>query len=179
MKHARQVRLVRWCCRDKLRSGASKRTGGGHLSLVRFKRRLSRVVVEMGFEELFVRFWWLIFPLFGMFMGFWAMIQGDRRSRRAMDTIKTYVEQGKEPPAELLDIAAGDHPRGGTGQSFRRRSPGWSTVVYTALAVAALLGSRMMHDKDAGNWMLIGAVFFGILALGSFFMLMSAPRPDK
>ena len=137
-------------------------------------------MVEMGFEELFIRFWWLIFPIFGMLMGFWAMVQGDRRSKRAMDTIKTYVEQGKEPPAELMDIAAGDHPRGAGPYPYQRRSPASRFVIYTALAVAAGLWSQMGHmTRETSDLMMIGAAFFGVLALGSFFMAFFGPRPEK
>ena len=132
----------------------------------------------MGFDELFVRFWWLMFPLFGMVMAFWGMASSERRSRRAMDVVKSYVEQGKEPPAEIMDIASGGHARGAP-YVYRGSSPGWRVVTYTALAVAAALGSRMMHQEGASNWLFIGAVFFGVLALGSFFMLMFGSRPEK
>lgn len=133
---------------------------------------------EMGFEGLFVRFWWLIFPIFGMLMAFWGVAQSDRRSKRAMDVIKTYVEQGKEPPAELMDIASGDHPRG--ANPYQRRSPAGRFVTFTALAIAAALASQLLHtDRETSNLMLIGAAFFGVLALGSFLMAFFGPRPEK
>ncbi len=70
-------------------------------------------MVEMSFEGLFIRFWWLIFPIFGMLMALWGMASTERRSRRAMDLIDSYVRQGKEPPAELLKIASGADEDGG------------------------------------------------------------------
>jgi hypothetical protein len=46
-------------------------------------------MIEMGFEELFVRFWWLIFPLFGIVWAFTELMQSGRRSKQAMDLIKS------------------------------------------------------------------------------------------
>jgi hypothetical protein len=61
----------------------------------------------MDLEDLFVRIWRLIFPLLGFVWPFVELAQSGGRSKRAMDLIQTYVEQGKEPPPEHLDIAAG------------------------------------------------------------------------
>lgn len=56
------------------------------------------------FYELFVRFWWLAFPLF---WAIGAMLKNIFRHHRASDALtllKAYAEQGKEPPPELLAV---------------------------------------------------------------------------
>ena len=56
------------------------------------------------FVTLFNQYWWLLFPLtFGLF-GLIHMILKDDENRRAMSLIRTYTDQGKEPPAELLAL---------------------------------------------------------------------------
>ena len=137
-------------------------------------------MVEMGFEDLFVRFWWLIFPLFGFLWAFMEMAQSGRRSKRAMDLIQTYVEQGKEPPAELLDIAAGGEygtpTRTGGGP---RDVSGMMVVVFTSIAVGFGLLSSFVHNEKNQEVFFALAAMFGVLALGFFLMAMFGPRPRK
>ncbi len=136
-------------------------------------------LVEMGFEDLFVRFWWLIFPLFGFLWAFVELAQSGRRSKRAMDLIQTYVEQGKEPPSELLDIAAGGEYGGiyAPGQ----RQQGYTSIVvsFTAIAVGFGLASQLVGNDKVQDVFFILASVFGVLALGFFFIVMFGPRPQK
>ena len=50
----------------------------------------------------FPHFWWLIFPLFWMIFALAWGWSRHSRANRALDIIKTYADQGKEPPPELL-----------------------------------------------------------------------------
>jgi hypothetical protein len=134
-------------------------------------------VVEMGFEELFVRFWWLIFPLFGMVMALWGMASTERRSRRAMELIDTYVKQGKEPPAALLSIAAGaDEDDIGTTPGQSRV---WNLVTFTAIAAGFGIGYQYVQTEKYAFAFLIVAVTMGVLAVGSLLILLFGPRPEK
>jgi hypothetical protein len=51
---------------------------------------------------MFGHFWWLIFPLFWMIMALAWGWSRHNRANRALDILKTYADQGKEPPPELL-----------------------------------------------------------------------------
>jgi len=53
-------------------------------------------------EEIFSRYWWLVFPLFGLGMGFYGMYIGHRTRQDKIRLIQQYLEQGKEPPPSLL-----------------------------------------------------------------------------
>jgi hypothetical protein len=131
----------------------------------------------MSFEDLFVRFWWLIFPLFGFLWAFVELAQSGRRSKRAMDLIQTYVEQGKEPPAELLDIAAG----GESQPAFKSgdQVSGMMVVIFTAIAVGFGLISNFAQTQKTQEVFFALAAVFGVLALGFFLMAMFGPRPQK
>ena len=59
--------------------------------------------------------WWLLIPLgaftiplAGIALGAFAIAQDHRTKARALEALKIYAQQGKEPPAELLR-ALGDH----------------------------------------------------------------------
>lgn len=47
-------------------------------------------------------FWWLVFPLAFFLFAAWDRWLGYRRSRHALDLMKSYVAQGKDPPPELM-----------------------------------------------------------------------------
>ncbi len=53
-------------------------------------------------EDLFRSYWWLLLPL-GYFIatGFDQLMRY-RRHRDTLDLIKSYTDQGKEPPAALI-----------------------------------------------------------------------------
>ncbi len=50
-------------------------------------------------------YWWLIFPIGWFVFGAWDRWLSYQRNRDSLDLIKTYVSQGKDPPAELLSRA--------------------------------------------------------------------------
>jgi len=56
------------------------------------------------FVTLFNHYWWLLFPLsFAVFSVMRAVLRDDE-SRRILSLIRSYTDQGKEPPAELLAL---------------------------------------------------------------------------
>lgn len=125
----------------------------------------------MTFYQFFAAYWWLMFPIFGMFMGVMGMFQTERRATKAMDLIKSYIDQGKEPPAELLKLASeGDNPRGGYDAGDNRV---WTFIVFAALTVGLGAGYYFVQAEDWSFVFLIGAVTMGIMALGSLFLLVT------
>lgn len=118
----------------------------------------------MTFADFLAGYWWLVFPLFGMAWGFADMVLGQRRSRAAMDLIKSYVDQGKEPPAELLKQASNpDAIDTSTGPN----DGAWTFVVFAALTAAAGAAYYFMQGEDWAHWLLVGAIFAGVMALGA------------
>ncbi len=66
---------------------------------------------------IFWSFWWLIFPIMGFVFGGFRMWLAHRQSQQAMEILKTYAAQGKDPPPEVMaavtGAATGAGPYGG------------------------------------------------------------------
>ena len=105
----------------------------------------------------FHQYWWLIFPVFGMGMGFYGMVASDRRTRHTLDLIRTYVEQGKEPPPELLKLASDQE---------------WNLFTFAALAAGFGVGYWWVRGEDYAFAFLIVAVTMAVLALGGLVVLL-------
>ena len=132
----------------------------------------------MSFTQFFAAYWWLMFPVFGMFMALISMFQSERRTAKTMDLIKSYVDQGKEPPPELLKLAARqsddwdmDMNMSGVG-SNSRSGRAWSFVVFLALAAGFGAGYYFVREQDWSFAFVIVAVTMGVMALGSLLLLI-------
>jgi hypothetical protein len=123
-------------------------------------------------EELFVSFWWLIFPVFGMVYGLVAMINGERQSRALMDMIKSYVDQGKEPPAELMKALSASMEEAGVSTQTKPAqggdTKGWSIVVFAAVAT----GAGVAYYLSQHYIFLAVAAGMGVMAAGVLVMLL-------
>ena len=70
----------------------------------------------------FHQYWWLIFPVFGMGMGFYGMVASDRRTRHTLDLV---IRQMAEERRGAF-FAEGHERNGGLPHAAhrrRRRSP--------------------------------------------------------
>jgi hypothetical protein len=132
------------------------------------------------FAEFLANYWWLMFPVFGMVMAFQGMNQSERRSRRTLDLIRSYVEQGKEPPPELLNLAQKSDDdwdmglgadAGGTSHGSKN-SGAWTFVIFAALAAGFGTGYWWVRGEDYAFPFLIVAVTMGVLALGALVILI-------
>ena len=132
----------------------------------------------MSFEEFFRDFWWLMFPVFGMIIALVGMFQGESRSRQVMTLIKSYVDQGKEPPPELLKMAQerSDYEMD-MGVPRQRNSGLWSFFVFLALTAGLGVGYWLIRDQDWSFALLIGAVTMGVLTLGALVIAVTQRRP--
>jgi hypothetical protein len=127
----------------------------------------------MNGEELFRDFWWLIFPVFGMLIAIWGMASSERRTASVLDLIKSYTDQGKEPPAELLRLAAQqDSDSPSLTSPGKQNSTAWTFVVFAALAAGFGAGWYMMRGEDIEFAFAIVAIAMGVMALGGLFILI-------
>jgi len=126
----------------------------------------------MNFAQFFAAYWWLMFPIFGMGMGLWSMASSERRNARVLDVIKSYVEQGKEPPPELLKLAALEDYSSHNTPEGRRQGNGWSFVVFAAMAAGFGAGWWSVRGQDFGFAFMIVAIVMGVMALGALLMLL-------
>ena len=130
----------------------------------------------MDFAQLFREFWWLMFPMFGMAMGLWGMVSSERRSRDVMNVIKSYVDQGKEVPPELLRMAQTDW-QSDQNQYSPRQSNWWSFFTFAALAAGFTVGWWFVRAEMWSFAFLVVAVTMGILAIGALVIALTSRRP--
>jgi uncharacterized membrane protein YhaH (DUF805 family) len=129
--------------------------------------------------DLFRQFWWLIFPIMGMTYGLVGMIAGMNQQRRAQDRaadlLRTYAEQGKEPPPELLKaLSQGVEPAALAGGRQERISSAWWTFfVFIALTGGFGVGANSF-DENAHSAFMVVMVVMGILAFGALVMALYA-----
>ena len=119
------------------------------------------------------RIWWLIVPLIGFGFAFWSIWLSHQRQKAAIDLLRTYASQGKDPPPELVKaLQSGDdrnHPYsdwqnavlfGALAMVFgvmaylqpgTRESVGLivATVVMAALFVNSLIAALLQRKHDA------------------------------
>jgi hypothetical protein len=102
--------------------------------------------------SLFTHYWWLIFPLFWMAIAMARLWSRHSRANRALDIVKSYADQGKEPPAELMKSLQ-QSPGGCDWNGRRWRSPEerlGRAFFFAALACA--FGFLAFWPQDDGNW---------------------------
>lgn len=132
---------------------------------------------------LFSRFWWLIFPLFWMVMALAWGWSRHARANRALDIIKSYADQGKEPPPELmknLQNGTGGYCGWGGGGRYSTERRLHRAFVFTALAFAFGCLAFWHHD-DGDHWhhmsgLIIPMAIFSALAFSNFLSLLLMPR---
>lgn len=130
----------------------------------------------MNFEELFRDFWWLLFPIFGMSMGLWGMSSSERRSRDVMNVIKSYVDQGKEVPPELLRMAQSDW-QAPANQPSQQQNNVWSFFTFAAIAAGFSVAWWFTRAEVWSISFLVVAITFGVLAVGALFIAITSRRP--
>jgi hypothetical protein len=124
-------------------------------------------------EDLFRDFWWLIFPIFGMWMAVRGGQSTERSQQRVLDLIKSYTDQGKEPPPELLAMAQKGldesvDAAGGSGKNDHA----WTFVIFAALAAGFGVGWYLNQAEDFAWAFLIVTVTMSVLATGSLLILL-------
>ncbi|MDB5441166.1 MAG: hypothetical protein JWM33_3593 [Caulobacteraceae bacterium] len=113
------------------------------------------------------QFWWLIFPVMGMGMGYVRLWRDHQREKQMIDLLKTYAEKGVEPPASVIEALK--TPRY-TYNRFEGRYErnAWPMVAFFAtMATGFVIVSfvlRYQRDVD-WPWILIPAGVFVALAL--------------
>ncbi len=89
----------------------------------------------MTLETFLFSFWWLIFPIGGMLMGLFAMIGHYNHRKDTLRILKSYADQGKDPPAGLLEALKSDEERAADYGYYgrrRRRGYGWAIMAVAA-----------------------------------------------
>ncbi len=141
----------------------------------------------MSAEGFFFSFWWLIFPVGGMLMGLFAMIGHYNHRKDTLRILKSYADQGKDPPAGLLEALKSDEERAmdygyyGRRRWRRHRGYGWGGfgpfVPFAALAAG--FGYFGYYGGGGGVFTSL-AMAFGVAAVfmlvGGIISLITRPK---
>ena len=141
--------------------------------------------MDHDFYWLFSRFWWLGFPLFWMVTAMAKLWSRHTRANRALDIVKSYADQGKEPPPELLKtLQYGRGPGGCDGYGRRWRSPEerlGRAFLFAALAFA--FAFMAFWPQEDGNWhphhafgLVFVAAIMAALAISNLLSYIFQPR---
>jgi hypothetical protein len=133
------------------------------------------------FFELFNRYWWLLFPLC---WGIGALVKNIFRHHRATDAltlVKTYADQGKEPPPELLAVlrqTERDMPRL-NGSNFA--TYGWIPVfLFGALTCGfVMMGVWRPDDSVPRPAMFFVALIMAGLCIGNLVAMQVRKKQDQ
>jgi hypothetical protein len=116
--------------------------------------------------RLFSSYWWLLFPLGSAVWGLFDTWARHRRADRALDMLKTYADQGKEPPAALIEALR--QPVNGWGRGYyrgpygRSRGPWIPAFLFAGLA-AAFLSRFFFPDMGHRDF---GTIFIACIMAG-------------
>ena len=129
----------------------------------------------MSAEGFFFSFWWLIFPVGGMLMGLFAMIGHYNHRKDTLRILKSYADQGKDPPAALLEALKSDEERAmdygyyGRRRWRRHRGYGWGGFGAFVPFAAMAAGFGWFGYYGGGPSVFTAlAVAFGIAAVFMF-----------
>jgi hypothetical protein len=137
-----------------------------------------RMVTDHTFAELFREFFWMIFPIFGMGVGAWAIWNEFSRQKKALEVLKVYAEKGQEPPESVMQVLG----QASTPKARNRRNP-WSGAAFFgvlsagfgALAAWTYFGSG--PAQFVTGWT-IAAIALGALCASNLVAALTAPRQN-
>lgn len=135
--------------------------------------------------DLFASFWWVLFPLAAFAFAGLGMFLRYKRQKAILDVIRSYVENGREPPASLLaqietldsdwlelsiDLDCTGQGRGRTPTNY------WSLVGLFAMmaggfGIAALMGI----DGGSGAFVIV-AMTMGAVAVWALICALTLKR---
>ena len=142
----------------------------------------------MTFFDFASQYWWLIFVLIWPITGIIHSFTHYNHRSEMLKMLKTYADQGKEPPAGLIDAMKSDDRNGHDDDYYGRRRwkrhrSGWGgAVTFVALAAGFGYAGYYGHLGEASQIFMALAVAFGIAAffmvIGAAIRSFNAPRFD-
>ena len=134
--------------------------------------------------DLFANYWWVLFPLAGFAFAGWGMFLRYQRQKAVLDLIRTYVENGREPPEGLLaQIETMDEGQAdwmGIGQGLERTPTNyWSQVGLFAMMAAGFgIASFMGVDGGSGAFLIV-AMTMAAVAVWALISALTQKRDGR
>ena len=119
-----------------------------------------------------VQFWWLIFPLIGFGFAFWAIWLNHQRQKAAIDLLRTYASQGKDPPPELVKALH-------SGDDWKSPYRDWqNAVLFGALAAAFGVMAYLHPGTRQSTGLIVAAVVMAALFVNSLVAALLRRKHD-
>jgi Flp pilus assembly protein TadB len=119
-----------------------------------------------------LQFWWLIFPLIGFGFAFWAIWLNHQRQKAAIDLLRTYASQGKDPPPELVKALH-------SGDDWNRPYRDWqNAVLFGALAVVFGVMAYLHPGTRQSAGLIVAAVVMAALFVNSLVAALLQRKHD-
>jgi hypothetical protein len=115
--------------------------------------------------QLVGNYWWLAFPLAWGLATLWQSWLRHVRARQGLQVIKSYLDQGKEPPPDLLKLINGQD-RAPRSAAERARQCLIAGLFMTVLAVAFAV--HLVARSQAGDHGPVASVLFVQVLLVGF-----------
>ena len=119
-------------------------------------------MVDHTAADLFRQFFWLVFPIFGMFVGAFAIWNEFSRQKKALEVLKVYAEKGQEPPESVMQILGkASTPRA------RRRSSSWAGAAFAGVMSAGFAALAVWTYVNNGAYSFVAGWTIAAIALGA------------
>lgn len=122
-------------------------------------------------------YWWLIFPIGWGVVAIFRIWERHRRSQATLDLLKSYVDQGKDPPAALLETVL---PQTAVPEWTYQPLHFWLGALALgagAVGFAALAWLRaQQNDPDSANALFIAILLGAGAAACAIFAMIVQPR---
>ncbi|HYE46992.1 MAG TPA: hypothetical protein VEA44_14615 [Caulobacter sp.] len=145
-------------------------------------------------EDLFRSYWWLLFPLGYFAYAAFEQYMRYRRHRDTLDLIKSYADQGRDPPPEVLarlrtrsldgdEVDEDEIEEGGDRRAVRRRYRAryrrertWYQVVLFGVMAAGFGYAAATDMYGAGEAFVIVTFVMAALCLASLVGVLTSRR---
>lgn len=115
-------------------------------------------------EDFFSSYWWLLFPLAFFVFGAWDRWLSYKRSQDRLDLLRSYTNQGKDPPPELL-------------RALQEEEDDEDDLMYGRLGRRAARRMRRRYWRYTPYWAWRTAIITGAVAAGFWFASEYADIP--
>jgi hypothetical protein len=123
-------------------------------------------------------FWWLIFPVMSFAFAGLNRWMRYKRQHDAIELLRTYAANGREPPPEVLNLVVGTSSCGSEGGGGGRHLQGlWgATFILGSLAAGFFIANKSVASD--GGFAIVG-VILGSLSIGMLLYAVSATYLDR
>ncbi|WP_397399665.1 hypothetical protein [Phenylobacterium sp.] len=136
-------------------------------------------------DEIFRSYWWLLFPLAFFAFGAWDRWLAYQRSKDRLELLRTYTNQGKDPPPELIKALRDEEEEEPTayepydryGRRYRRHylryrllGPywAWRRTLVTGSVAAGFWFAAYYADLPGVDWSFqLVAIIMSCVAVGN------------